>query len=411
MSRRNNKKKSSSKTNRDAQIQRRVWILIAIVILITAAIRIRLLPVPLERDEGEYAYAGQLILKGIPPYLHVYNMKFPGIYMVYALIMALLGQTIVSIHLGLLIANTITIILVFLIAKRFFNLYSSVVGAATFALLSLGKPVLGIFAHATHFVILFALAGILLLLKALESKKMSLLFWSGICFGLSILMKQHGVFFALFALFYFVLMQRQSHSFTRRQFALGSGLFVLGLIIPFSITCLVLAKVGAFKKFWFWTFTYVREYATQVPLPLGWELFRDRVVKIFFASPLLWLLAAFGFVILLLDKEMRPKTSFVIGFWTFSFIAIFPGLYFREHYFVMTLPASALVVSAAFSYLQKKTTNIGFTVIPMLIFVVAVGQSLFTQREILFLLSPTMVSRKVYGGNPFPESVKIAEYL
>ncbi len=411
MSRRNYKKKSSSKANRDVQIQWRAWILLAIVILITATIRIRLLPVPLERDEGEYAYAGQLILKGIPPYLHVYNMKFPGIYIVYALIMALLGQTIVSIHLGLLIANTITIILVFLIAKRFFNLYSSVVGAAAFALLSLGKPVLGMFAHATHFVILFALAGILLLLKAFESKKTSLLFWSGICLGLAILMKQHGLFFALFALFYFVLVQRQNHSFTRGQFALGSGLFVLGLVIPFSITCLVLAEVGAFRKFWFWTFTYVRQYAAQVPLPLGWELFSNRVIKLFFASPLLWLLATFGFVTLLSDKEIRPKASFVIGLWIFSFIAIFPGLYFREHYFIMTLPASALLVSAAFSYLQKKTTNIGFTVVPMLIFAVAVGQSLFAQREILFLLSPTMVSRTVYGGNPFPESVKIAEYI
>ena len=54
------------------------WALATIVFTLVVAIRIRLLGIPLERDEGEYAYAGQLILQGIPPYKLAYNMKFPG---------------------------------------------------------------------------------------------------------------------------------------------------------------------------------------------------------------------------------------------------------------------------------------------------------------------------------------------
>jgi hypothetical protein len=77
-------------------------------------IRIRLLAIPLERDEGEYAYAGQLMLRGIPPYQLAYNMKFPGVYAAYALIISIFGQTNVGIHLGLLIANMATILIVFL---------------------------------------------------------------------------------------------------------------------------------------------------------------------------------------------------------------------------------------------------------------------------------------------------------
>ena len=60
---------------------------------------------PLERDEGEYAYAGQLMLQGIPPYQLAYNMKFPGVYAAYALIMLSFGQTSVGIHFGLLVVN------------------------------------------------------------------------------------------------------------------------------------------------------------------------------------------------------------------------------------------------------------------------------------------------------------------
>ena len=57
------------------------WILLGVIVLgLVIAIRIRLLGIPLERDEGEYAYAGQLMLQGIPPYELAYNMKFPGTY-------------------------------------------------------------------------------------------------------------------------------------------------------------------------------------------------------------------------------------------------------------------------------------------------------------------------------------------
>ena len=39
------------------------WLVILLVLLFVGFIRVRLLDVPLERDEGEYAYAGQLICK------------------------------------------------------------------------------------------------------------------------------------------------------------------------------------------------------------------------------------------------------------------------------------------------------------------------------------------------------------
>lgn len=56
-----------------------------VTVVATAAIRLRLLALPLERDEGEYAYAGQRILEGHPPYERLYNMKWPGTYYCYAL--------------------------------------------------------------------------------------------------------------------------------------------------------------------------------------------------------------------------------------------------------------------------------------------------------------------------------------
>ena len=52
-------------------------------------VRLRLLGLPLERDEGEYAYMAQQLLQGVLPYTESHSMKFPGIYFVYAGILAI----------------------------------------------------------------------------------------------------------------------------------------------------------------------------------------------------------------------------------------------------------------------------------------------------------------------------------
>src|SRR5258708_17083892 len=60
---------------------RRRWTaftLLALVVLLFAGIRWRGGEMALERDEGEYAYAGQVILHGNPPHPLGYNMKLPG---------------------------------------------------------------------------------------------------------------------------------------------------------------------------------------------------------------------------------------------------------------------------------------------------------------------------------------------
>jgi len=85
-------------------------IALGVVIICISFIRFRLINVPLERDEGEYAYFGKLILDGIAPFKEAYSMKLPGTYGMYALIMEVFGRNIYGIHLGLLLINAATIV-------------------------------------------------------------------------------------------------------------------------------------------------------------------------------------------------------------------------------------------------------------------------------------------------------------
>src|SRR5579884_557192 len=130
-----------------------VYSLLALILLLTFAIRFHLRNIPLERDEGEYAYAGQLMLQGIPPYKLTYNMKLPGTYAAYAAILAVFGQTSAGIHLGLMLVNLSTIVVVFLLALRLFGSLAAIVAATSYAMLSISPSVLGFAGHATHFVV------------------------------------------------------------------------------------------------------------------------------------------------------------------------------------------------------------------------------------------------------------------
>lgn len=115
-------------------------------------IRWRLLGMPLERDEGEYAYAGQLLLDGIPPYQLAYNMKFPGVYFAYAALMKMFGETPQGIHFGIILVTSVSAILVFLIGCELLGAAGGLTAAAFFVCLSAVPITLGLAGHATHFI-------------------------------------------------------------------------------------------------------------------------------------------------------------------------------------------------------------------------------------------------------------------
>src|SRR5579863_542687 len=87
-----------------------------LAIVFSVGVRLCLRTMPLERDEGEFAYVGQLMLQGIPPYKIACNMKLPGTYAAYAAIMAVFGETPSGIRIGLILVNVTATILVFLLA-------------------------------------------------------------------------------------------------------------------------------------------------------------------------------------------------------------------------------------------------------------------------------------------------------
>ena len=390
-------------------------ITILIFIIAIAIIRYPLLGVPLERDEGEYAYMGQLLLQGIPPYAEAYNMKFPGIYFVYALILAIFGQTHTGIHLALLVTNAATIFLIYLLGKNLFDSLTGTLSGMSYGIISLSPYFLGLSANSEHYVVLFAVGGILLLIKSIHFNRVHLLFWSGILLGLSFTTKQHGILFTLFGIGYFIFTYLKEGSHSLSNFSKKLGLFILGIIIPCGLFLITLAIAGVIDKFWFWTFEYASKYVSTWPLLKGLSLLRDNILPGLQANLSIWLAAALGLTSPLWDEKARSKWVFILGFLLASLTALSLGFYFRYHYFILLFPSLALLSGMGITSLASK--NFRFLSQPMkigalILTIIAIySYPLFHQRIALFQLTPFELCRATYQWDPFPESLEIAKYL
>ena len=390
------------------------WIILGSFMLIIIFIRMRLLGVPLERDEGEYAYMGQLLLKGYAPYEQAYNMKYPGTAVMYALFISIFGATAKGIHVGLMITNLASISMIFLIARKLMSKTPAIISAVSFGVLSLGYQILGFALHATHFVTLFALLGTWVLLTAFKNEKSHFYFLGGLFFSLSFIMKQSGLFFMGFGFFASIF-----HLYFHGKLLTKDGLksvflLVVGLILPLLLMLMWIYFAGSFDKFWFWTYTYLKEYSTKVTLSRGLELFNIQIKNQLPGKYLLYLASLLGLLSIFIPKLVsKENRAYLLLFLIFSFLTVVPGLYFRAHYFITLLPALSIFAGL---FVQNMTHQKFFS--PQVaknacIVAILLGcvMALAYDKEYLFKLKPNDISRNIYGLNPFIESGPIAKYI
>ena len=385
---------------------------VLVVLALVAAVRWRLLDIPLERDEGEYAYAGQLILQGVPPYLQAYNMKFPGTYYAYALAMACFGETPRGIRLGLLLVNAGTALLLFALGRRLLGAFGGAIAAIAFALLTLDLWSLSLFAHATHFVLLPAMAGLYLLARAPAERRMPWLLAAGALLGLAVLMKQHAFAFPLLGALLLVLErgERGWRGALRDVAALAAG-----AAVPLVVLGAVLAAQGVLGRFWFWTFAYAHAYVNRMPASGLWTDLPRSLGDASQATRWLWLAGGAGLVALWADRWAARARGWLTALPAAAFLAICPGFFFRPHYFILMLPAVALlagvaVVSAARLLERAVPARVARSAAAVL-FAVAAVAVVAGPRGILRAPAPRQMLQSRYGSCPFAEAEEVARFI
>jgi hypothetical protein len=396
---------------------RRRWLLcltLGFILATSAAIRLRLVDLPLDRDEGEYAYMGRLLLDGVPPYAKAYHFKLPGIYVAYAAVMAVFGPTAAGIRLGLIMVNAATIVLLFLFARPLLGAGGGLAAAATYAVLSLSSAVLGQAAYAEHFVVLAALAGAVVLRPALDRPRPGPILAGGSLFGLAFLLKASGALFGALAVVVLLRVHLHGPTGSGRRAGQVAALFLVGAALPVAVVLVALAAAGVFPTFWFWVVHYGGHYASATSFREGARALARAVGE---GSGVLWPLAvpaAAGLVAIAADPALRRIRPVLAAVALTSFLATSATLNYRWHYFILLLPAWALLAAVpvvrvgAWFRVRSQRAAVAWAV---LLAVVPAGLVLWLQRDVLFRLPPAAASRAIYGRNPFPEAVEVAQYI
>lgn len=382
------------------------------VLVFVGAIRFRLREMPLERDEGEYAYAGQLFLQGVSPGRLAYTIKLPGTHAAYAVMMLLFGQSCTGVHLGFLAVNCGTIVLIFLLGRALIGALAGCVAAAIYGLMALSGEMLGTAAHATHFVVLTALAGLLLLWQASKNARIAVYLASGFLLSISVLMKHNGLLFVAFGAVWLACVGCYRRMDPNGGWPQKDLMFFLGVALPFLFLLLLLWITGTLKTCWFWSVTYARAYAKPNPgIMLVWRIMMQRMPHVLELS---FPVASLGVASLWLKRSLWPRALFTTGFFLFSLVSVVPGLHFREHYYVLLIPALALgcgaLVQQATDFLNSSRFK-WLMPIPALTFALFFGKEIARERSLLFQMTPVEVCRSLYGYQPFPEALVLADYI
>ncbi|HEV2454176.1 MAG TPA: glycosyltransferase family 39 protein [Verrucomicrobiae bacterium] len=413
----------------------RRWFLAGLLLALAFnfAIRWHLRQMPLERDEGEYAYAGQLLLQGIPPYKLAFNMKFPGVYFMYALLMAIFGQSTAGIHFGIFVITSITAVLIFFIGRELLTESGGLMAAVIYVCLAALPKAAGLAGHATHFVALFVCGGVYALLLARTRNSPGWWIASGTAFGLAILMVQQAVFFPVFILVWLLWNGLQNR---RQTSALSICFYCAGCVVPLLVTAIVFASIGLWNDFFIWTFQYAREYVSILPMRAAPQQFGAGFDPVFESGIVAWIFGVAGLFCLWRQREGRGqpqdaarslpegRSSSKSGIrWTnvaslmflAGMAAVCPGYYFRNHYFLMVMPGLALL-DAAFIITVANAVKGSVAAnwskwLPLGLVVFVVGNLVINNAGMWFGKTPGQLSRELYAANPFSEAVPIAAYL
>jgi hypothetical protein len=166
----------------------------------------------------------------------------------------------------------------------------------------------------------------------------------------------------------------------------------------------------------FWTYEIPKNYVSKIPFEEGKKYFEFTKNAILQNYKFFWYHALFS-VILCLIKSINFKTKlFAITLTFFSFMMIVPGFYFYGHYWIQLIPGLAILAGLTFHCISAllNSFNIKYNFIKYAyigLFAILTFNHLSSQKSYYFNPNYERILRTVYGNNPFPESMEIANWI
>ena len=228
-------------------------------------------------------------------------------------------------------------------------------------------------------------------------------------------MKQHGAFFGIFGFAAILISLWQNKTRDKKIYLKYTIAYVGGIIIPLLLCFFYLAYAGVLEKFYLWTFIYAKGYSSIPSIDDIKFNFIGGFQSLFYFASLIWIISGVGFITSFFSTYSKQSRILTGGLLFAGIIALSFGFYFRPHYFVLVLPAVALLFGIGIRFIYKVFSNASSVIIryfpPTFTVIIALLGTLAAHWDVLVQFSIPQVTETVYPIYPFPFSVRIAEII
>lgn len=392
------------------------YTLIAVFCTIIFIIRLNFLDMPFERDEGDYALAGKLLLEGGRPYVDFFEQKPPGLFYSYAMIEAFFGKTIQGLHLGFIFVNIGSLLLLSFALKKFISPIAAATAGIVYGILTLNPFASGFTVQAEHLLNLFVCGSIYFLTLAYKKEKLWPLIVSGALVAWSATIKQNGLFFIIAIVLGVALFAKTKKDFTLKKIFIKYVYLGIGGIGMVLFVFLLMLLNGVWSEFIFWAIEFPREtYVSEIPFSQGMTYLKSYYERISSQNLWIWYGAMVGIVLLLFSKINWGIKAWVILIGALAFFSIWPGYRFYGHYWLQFFIGISILFAVGLQGFTDLLARFTFKRLGMFVPLLAVATfltlDLIKHQDYYFKPNNREIVKRIYGSNPFVETYDIAEYL
>jgi Dolichyl-phosphate-mannose-protein mannosyltransferase len=386
-------------------------LLIISICLLIILIRKNFLAIPYERDEGAYILFGRELLNGKTPYIDFFDTRLPFIFYMYGLV-AIFGTSVVATAKFFMVIEIITTVTLFFTIKTLFGKTSAWTGAIAYALLTLNPSINGFTRQSEHLVNLWTVLALYFTFRNYFNKSLIFIFLSGVCFTLAMMIKHNAVFLVIYGGLILLINEYFKEKAFGKPILQSIGVYALGCVSVMAILFGITAIQGATNELFYWAFTHSKIYVSRVAFDMNY--FQSIIITILTNYKFFFYSAFVGFIAMLIipsKVEMKINLTLLI---ILSILMVFPGNQFYGHYFIMTMPAIAIMISFLFGGImfgKSKNIEISIRIAGVIFFIFGTFLHLKTMKSFYFSPDYTTIIKTTYGNNPFLESVEIAEKI
>lgn len=309
---------------------------------------------PLSEDEGVFLTIANQINKGFLPYADYFDHKPPGIYYFFALVIGVVGNSLLFARLAIALINLATVYLLFKIGSKFLTEFQRYYLLLIFGILCILYQ--GFYVLTEPLMVFFLVFSFFVLIKIFEKTSNLLVFICGILIGIATIFKQPAILNAVAT--GFVIYYLPGYKVKQKKLLILL-VFFTGLIVPWtfpliyfgsegiivdSINQIFIINITSYNPDNF--YTYLKE------LPF-------LILPVLTFLPLLGLAAKNLFTRFKNDTKVGDRIVFL------SFVMIIagiPAVFFRpyHHYWLQIVPFIALIIASQLKLLQQALSSVKF---------------------------------------------------